>query len=214
MQIALGQAVFTSDGQRIGTIDRVLLNPKRHHVEHIVVHRGLFLDDDKVVARAAIERVDAGGVHLSIDAEAAKELLRFEHSFDVGEMESGYPEVIPGPFQSMVLFPAPPAGMTYLDHGRLFQLEPLEGTADNPSADAVHNDIVIGKGANVVDSLGQRVGSVHEVAYDEDGALQAVVIQTGLLRHHRVSIDAARIAEIGDEEIRLNVPAADLAGPE
>lgn len=214
MQIALGQVVYTSDGQRIGTIDRVLLNPVGNHVEHFVVHRGFFFDDDKVVARISIERVDTAGVHLSLDAEAAKALQRFEHSYDIGEMESGYPEVIPGPFQSMVLFPAPPAGMTYLDHGRLFQLEPLEGTPERPSNQSVHNDVVIGKGADVVGSDGQRIGYVHEVAYDDDGALQVVIVQTGLLRHHRITIPAEQIAAIGDEEIKLRVPADTLANPE
>jgi sporulation protein YlmC with PRC-barrel domain len=215
MQIALGQTVYTSDGQRVGTIDRVLLNPTLHHVEQFVVHRGIFLDDDKVVARRAIERVDSGGVHLSIDAESAKALQRFEHSFNAGEMESGYPEVIPGPFQSMVLFPAPPAGMTYLDHGRLFQLGPLEGTPENPSSEELHSDIVIGKGAAVCASDGQRIGSVHEVSYDDEGALVSVVVQTGgLLRHNRMTIPSALIAGIGDEEITLNIRADELSGGE
>lgn len=213
MQIALGQTVLTSDGAKIGTIDRVLLNPTHHHVEHFVVHRGILLDDDKVIARRAIDRVDASGVHLTIDADAARQLQRFEHSFDAGEMESGYPEVIPGPFQSMVLFPAPPAGMTYLDHGRLFQLEPLEGTPDHPSSEELHADIVIGKGAAVTTVDGHRLGSVHEVAYDEEGVLVSIVVQTGgVLRHRSVTIPAAQIAGMSDEEITLSVRADELSG--
>jgi uncharacterized protein YrrD len=214
MQIALGQAVYTSDGQRIGTIDRVLLNPVGNQVEHFVVHRGFFFDDDKVVARISIDRVDGNGVYLSIDAQAAKALTRFEHSFDVGEMDSGYPEVIPGPFQSTVLFPVPPSGMTYLHHGRLFQLDPPLSAEERQSNEPVHTDVVIGKGADVIDPNGLRIGYVHEVAYDDDGALEVVVVQTGLLRHHRVTILAEQIAEIGDEEIRLRVPADTLANSE
>src|SRR4051812_23857594 len=108
MQIALGQSVYSSSSQKIGTIECVLVNPMGNFVAHIVVHRGLFLDDDKVVARDAIERVDSAGVHLSLDADAVNQLPRFDHRYASGEMESGYPEVIPGPFQSMILFSVPP----------------------------------------------------------------------------------------------------------
>jgi uncharacterized protein YrrD len=214
MQIALGQSVFSSNNQKIGTVDRVLVNPVGNHVAHIVVHRGIFLDDDKVVARDAIERVDSAGVHLSLDADAVNQLPRFEHSFASGTMESGYPEVIPGPFQSMILFSTPPPGKTYLDQGRLFQLEPLEGTDERPDRGVIANDVVIGKGADVIGSDGHRIGHVHEVAYGAGGTLESVVVQTGLLRHHQFTIRAGQIAEIGDEEIVLNVPAGSLASSE
>lgn len=214
MQIALGQAVFTSDGARIGAIDRVLLDPIGNHVEHFVVHRGIFLDHDRVVPRASIERVDAAGVHLSLDAEAAKSLPRFEHSFDIGEIDPGYPQIIPGPFQNMVLFPSPAAGMTYLDHGHLFTLRPLEETPERPSSGPLEHDIVIGKGADVIGSDGNRIGYVHELIYGDDGALEVVIVQTGLVRHHRHAILAEQIAEIGDEEIKLNVTSERLTPPE
>lgn len=215
MQIALGQAVYTRDGQRIGTIDRVLLNPVGNHVEHFVVHRGIFLDDDKVVARISIDRVDGTGVHLTIDAATAKELSRFEHSYDAGEMLPDYPDVIPGPFQNSVLFPVPPASLTYQQQARLFKLDPPYGVEEERSSDEpFQTDVVIGKGADVIDPDGFRVGYVHEVAYDDDGALEIVVVQTGLLRHHRVTILAEQIAEIGDEEIKLRVPANTLGNPD
>jgi uncharacterized protein YrrD len=214
MQIALGQSVHSSDNQKIGTIDCVLVNPVGNHVAHIVVHRGIFLDDDKVVARDAIDRVDSAGVHLSLDTDAVNQLPRFDHSYASSEMESGYPEVIPGPMQGLILFAVPSTGKTYLDPGHLFQLEPLEGTEEPPDRSSAANDVVIGKGADVIGSDGQRIGHVHEVAYGADGALESVVVQTGLVRHHQFMIRAGQIAEIGDEEIVLNVPAGILASSE
>ena len=205
MKIALGQTVLTSDRQKIGVVDRVLLNAVGKYVEHIVVHRGFMLDHDKVVARGSIDHVDDGGLHLSIDSDEAKHLPSFEHSYSANDMESGYPEVIPGPYQSMILFSIPPPGQTYLDYGHLFRLDPLEGTANSQNPGVPNAEIILGKGAGVVDSEGQRIGNVHRLEYDGDGVLASVVIQTGLVRHHELTIGAELIASIVDEEILLNV---------
>jgi len=211
MQIALGQTVLSSDGQKIGTIERVLLNPAGNFVEHFVVHRGISLSDDKVVERVAIERVDSTGVHLVIDAEAAKLLPRFEYSFAPTDTNVNMPEVIPGPFQGMIFFPSLPTTQLDATYGQTFELERSEEQGD---LERTPSDVVIGKGADVIAADGQRIGNVHEVAYDEGGMLESVVVQTGLVRHHRLTIIAAQISEIGDEEIVLNVLAAELPEPE
>ena len=211
MQIALGQTVLSSDGQKIGIIERVLLNPAGNFVVHFVVHRGISLNDDKIVERVAIECVDSAGVHLVIDAEAAKTLPRFEYSFAPVDPGVPIPEVIPGPFQGMIFFPSLPTTQIDATYGQTFELDRTDAqTGDVPAP----SDVVIGKGADVIAADGQRIGNVQEVAYDEGGMLESVVVQTGLVRHHRLTISASHIAEIGDEEIVLNVPAADLPQPE
>ncbi len=210
MHIALGQTVLSNDGQKLGTIDRVVLNTVDNHVEQFIVHRGILLDDDKIVDRGSIDRVDEDRVYLTIDAAAARQLPRFEISFSATEMAAGYPEVIPGPYQSMILFSTPPAGQTYLDHGSLFRLDPLEGTPDHPESSYREGGVLIGKGAEVFGSDDVKVGHVHEVEYDEDGALVTVVVQMGLVRHHDITIDASAIARIGDEEIILNIASSEV----
>jgi uncharacterized protein YrrD len=211
VHIALGQTVLSTDGQKIGCIDRVVLNHVDNHVEQFIVHRGILLDDDKIVDRGMIDRVDGDRVYLEIDAAAAQQLPRFEFSFMAGEMESGYPDVISGPYQSMILFSSPPVGQTYLDHGSLFRLDPLEGTPDNPEGSYREGGVLIGKGAEVFGSDDHRIGHVHEVDYGDDGALVSVVVQTGLVRHHNLTIEAKTIARISDEVIILNVASTDLA---
>ncbi len=211
MHIALGQTVLSSDGQKLGTIDRVVLNPVDNHVEQFIVHRGILLDDDKIVDRGSIDRVDGDRVHLNIDAASAGQLPRFEISFSAAEMASGFPEVIPGPYQSMILFSTPPTGQSYLDHGSLFRLDPLEGTDEHPESSYREGGVLIGKGAEVFGSDDLKVGHVHEVEYGEDGELVAVVVQVGLVRHHNITIEAAAIARIGDEEIILNIASTEVA---
>jgi YD repeat-containing protein len=210
MHIALGQTVMSSDGHKLGAIDRVVLNPVDHHVERFIVHRGILLENDKVIDRGAVDRVEGDRVHLSIDSAAARDLPRFEYSYTVDEMAVGFPEVIPGPFQSLILFSAPPVGHTYLDHGSLFRLDPLEGTSEHPKPDFRDDGVVIGKGARVVGSDQLAVGHVHEVDYDDTGALVSIVVQIGRVRHHSRTIGAQSIAKIGDEEILLNIASTEV----
>lgn len=211
MQISLGQSVYSSDKQKLGTIDRVIVNPVGNYVAHLVVHRGIFLDDDKLVARDEIALIDAAGVHLTIDGAAARQLPRFEHTYAGGDVETVFRDVIPGPYQSMLLFSTPPVGQVYQGSEILFRLDPSGEGAELSNLNLEPNEVILGKAAEVVGSDGTRVGLVHDLAYANDGTLAAVIVQTGVLRHHSITIDADMIAQIGDDEILLNVPASALS---
>src|SRR5260221_6938161 len=49
MQFQQGARVFTADEQDVGTVDRVVIDPRDQEVSHIVVRKGRFLPEDKVV---------------------------------------------------------------------------------------------------------------------------------------------------------------------
>jgi hypothetical protein len=70
-----GIPVVTSDGADLGTVDRVLENEREHIFDGIVVRseRGELFVDAPEVARIAERRVT-----LSIDADAATQLPRYE----------------------------------------------------------------------------------------------------------------------------------------
>jgi len=205
VQIALGQTVISSDGQKIGVIERVLLNPAGNVVEHFVIHHGITLQGDLVVARLEIERVDADGVHLALDAAATKQLPQFDYSFAVTETESSE-FGISSPFQGTIFFPSIPPLTLEASLELIAPVERSDVDVDPEQANRTPG-VVIGKGADVVTADVQRVGYVIEVEYGESGSLETVTVQTGLLRHHRLIVLAEQIAEISDEEIVLNVPA-------
>ena len=70
MHIELGRPVMSRDGERIGTVDQLVLDPDTREVRAIIVHRGLLLTEDRLVDRAAIDTVALDGtVWLALDAE-------------------------------------------------------------------------------------------------------------------------------------------------
>src|SRR3712207_5069473 len=78
MNIRIGAAVITSDGQRIGRIVRLVYHSDEGRVEEVVVHKNMALAHDHIVPQDAIEWVDPHhNVHLRITAEQARALPEF-----------------------------------------------------------------------------------------------------------------------------------------
>ena len=50
MRLTKGADIYSAQGERIGTLDRVVLDPETHEVTHLVVSKGLLFKTSKVVA--------------------------------------------------------------------------------------------------------------------------------------------------------------------
>ena len=215
MRIALGQDVFASDGQKVGTVDRVVLNDQSDRVEQIVVHKGIVFSTDRLVDRATIERVDDDGVHLSIEASTEHELPAFYqgqyYEWSPGAM-NGSPMPFPGWYGGALLYTNPPvAGRGYPGGDGFFGLAPIDPPRGRPESNLSEDDVSLGKGAEVVSADGHRLGHVHDLRYDDAGNLTGIVVRSGLVRRHDAEIPAAWVAEIDDDHVRLTVTAAQAA---
>src|SRR5687768_6013882 len=67
-----GVDVFSSDNEKIGTLDRVVMDPKTKEVTHIIVREGFLYTEDKVVPMDLIgsvtdERIDLQGSKEHLD---------------------------------------------------------------------------------------------------------------------------------------------------
>lgn len=213
MRIALGQDVFARDGQKVGTVDRVVLDDKTHRVEQIVVHKGFFFATDKLVDRSVIEIVDDDGVQLSIDAAEEEKLPDFYQGqyYEWGpDTAVDAPMPFPGWYAGSLLYPYPPvAGRGYPGTGGFFDLAPIDPPRVRPEGNLSENDVWIGKGAEVVGADGHRLGHVHDLRYDDAGILTGFVVRSGFLQHHDREIPAAWVAEVDDDRVRLTVTAAE-----
>jgi sporulation protein YlmC with PRC-barrel domain len=49
MQFKKGAEVFSSDGEKIGTLNRVVIDPRTREVSNLVVEKGFLFKTDKVV---------------------------------------------------------------------------------------------------------------------------------------------------------------------
>ncbi len=80
MQLKENADVLDSDNQKIGRIDRVVIDPISKEVTHLVVKKGLFFTQDKVVPVGRIETTTVDQVILKKGTANPDELPDFEET--------------------------------------------------------------------------------------------------------------------------------------
>ncbi len=80
LQLKEGTAVFTSGGERIGEINRVVLDPATHEVTHIAVKKGWLLHEEKLVPMAMVRSADGDRAVLEEDARDLDKLPPFKRN--------------------------------------------------------------------------------------------------------------------------------------
>jgi len=58
MQFKAGVGVFTAEGDRVGSIEQVIVDPRTKEVSHVIVRQGFLSAEDKIVP---IDRPDERG---------------------------------------------------------------------------------------------------------------------------------------------------------
>jgi uncharacterized protein YrrD len=209
--IRLGDPVFSRDGRKLGTVDRLILDERRRRVKALVVHK-LLQAADKIIEMSLVERVGEDGIILRINADEAARLPAF--------VRQGFVEVTPeaalhtlyaslAPGAGTFLAAAPVAGRhTIEDATAGVHPPPIPPDAKVSVESNVPVDYdVISSGTDVYASDGRWVGTVAEVMVDPDGNVTGFVVKEGVLFKHDVFIPVAWIADIGDKHIHLKVSA-------
>jgi len=69
-----GAKVITSEGQHVGSVERVLADLSVHQVTHLLISRGLLPKERKLIPMEWVARVEDDEVHLRVEEHSVKEL--------------------------------------------------------------------------------------------------------------------------------------------
>src|SRR5689334_22715840 len=105
MQFKQGAVVMTSDGQDVGRIDRVVIDPVSKAVTHIVIRKGVLFTEDKVVPINVIASGNEEIVRLSSDVGNVHDLPDYEETHFIAEEDEATGDTAP-------LYWYPPMGST------------------------------------------------------------------------------------------------------
>ncbi len=78
MQFHQGAHVLTTDGRDIGTVDRLVLDPRDQEITHMVVRKGLLLPEDKVIPIHLVASTTADQITLKAKSNQVEMLPSFE----------------------------------------------------------------------------------------------------------------------------------------
>jgi uncharacterized protein YrrD len=200
MKLKENAHVVTADGQMVGQVDRVVMDPHTKEVTHVVVRKGLLFTEDKVVPMDLISSVvddqvllreDAGDLEGLPDYEETSYTPLDEYEQAQAPAETYVPPVYWYPGTGWGAYPVGYLGLQYV--ARTKENIP-EGT------------VALEEGAKVISADGQHVGNVEQVLTDPqaDRATHFVISQ-GMLLKTRKLLPTAWISRLARDEVHLAV---------
>lgn len=219
MRYNLGAKVYTSDGQEIGTISRLVVDPRRDEVEEFVVEKGFFVSHDVIIpigqVRDHIGNDDEHEIHLAMTAEDVKKLPQFEEVRYVGAPDDMYPGLLGS---GLAPGAAGLGGGGWLWPASAYEpaqspQSPTDAAADAPRSpfstmderveDSRPGRAFLSTGTDVV-AHGDKIGTVDELVVDErTGKVTELIVKKGLFGGKEIRIPTQFIESIGDDAVHV-----------
>ena len=200
MELDQGMSVYTADGRKVGTIDRVVIDPRTEKISHIVVRKGLLFVEDKVVPVDLLNEASADGVVLRPNVGNLDELPAFEetHYLPLYELDNRPAD------PSALLYYYPPVGIASGNMGGFFTPEPpyiVETERNVPQG-----YLVLKEGSRVISRDDKHVGNVERIfANSRDARVTHLLISQGLLLKERKLIPVYWVDHVYGDEVHLTV---------
>ena len=203
MLFKTGVDVYSSDDEKVGTLHRVVMDPKSKEVTHIVVEKGLLFTEDKVVPMDLVGSVTEDRVSLQGSKEHLDELPDYEETHYVPPDATAEE----GGVTSDAVYWYPPVDWSAAGFGRYpVAFYPQSLYVQKTEKNIPEGMIALAQGAKVTAEDGEQVGTIETLITDpKDDRVTHVVISSGLLLKERKIVPAYWIDTVSDEEVRLSV---------
>jgi uncharacterized protein YrrD len=203
VQFKKGAKVFTANGNRVGTIDRVVLEPETKEVTHLVVQKGFLFTEDKVVPMSLVGPATEDRVTLRGDAGDLEKLPDFQESDYVSVDHGKQPMPISeGQVRSLYWYPPVGAWWTTSAYPAITKPQYVLKTEKN----IPKGTVALEEGAKVISSDGEQVGDIERIFTDpqEDRATH-LLISEGLFLKEKKLVPTNWITNIFEEMVHLSV---------
>jgi uncharacterized protein YrrD len=200
MRIDKGERVLTSDGEVVGEVERVVLDPKTKEVTHIVVAEGHLLNENRVIPISMVESSYDKTMKLRKAPMDLDALPIFEETHYVPINKKDLSDSQGSIHENFSLFPYPPlTGISMDDQGE-FQDLLIKETVEN----IPEGSLALCEGALVRDVDGKPFGKVERVLTDAEGNhITHFVVSRGFIFKKKILVPYKWAMSITEDEIRL-----------
>ena len=216
MRFEFGKSVLTSDGERVGSVDRLVIDPTAGTLPEFIVHRGVLLREDRIVERQLVDHVEPDGtVKLNAPSRHMELLPRFAaHEYITPPSDEkrygAYPlghSRGPVPFMETGY-----SGSGYrINEKGVGETLPVETPVVEARSNLSPDTVVVEGGTDVLDRDGNHVGTIHGLSCNDEGEIDAFVVKPAFFTQERAQVTMAQIASMTHHAVRLSVPASELA---
>jgi uncharacterized protein YrrD len=203
MKFKEGANVFTWDGEKVGSMDRVALDPKTKEVTHLVVQKGFLFTTDKVVPVSLIGAATEDRVTLREDAGDLEALPDFEEKHYIPITEAEEPQVSSAGY-ARPFYWYPPASLNWWRvPGYGYPIPPYVVQIERNIPEGT---VALEEGAKVVGIGGEHVGDVEAVLTDpEQDRATHLLISRGLLLKEKKLVPTTWVSTVLEDKVRLAV---------
>ncbi|MDX1416179.1 MAG: PRC-barrel domain-containing protein [Candidatus Promineifilaceae bacterium] len=205
MQVKIGADVITENGEQVGRVDRVVIDPESKEVTHLVVEKGFLFTEDKVVPVSMIAPAAEAKITLKEDAGDLARLPDFEESHYVPAkkttMSSGVTKI---KSEDNLYYAYPPLGTLWsgsaIEAGT--QAHHVEETRRNIPEDT----IALKEGAKVISSDNEHVGDIERVFTSPfDDKVTHILLSQGFILKEEKLVPVSWIRNILESEVHLSI---------
>jgi uncharacterized protein YrrD len=205
MQFKKGAEVVSGEGNKIGMLDHVVMDPKTKEVAYLVVRSGFLLTEDKLIPIKQVGSVTEKQIEImASDKEVADFPTYYEVEY-IATDQAGHPD------EAELSYWYPPAA-GWKPAGRSIPFpQPLH--IERVGKNIRENMIAVKQGAKVITSDGEYVGNIERMITDENNDyITHLVLSSGLLLKERKLIPAYWLTDVSEDEVHLAVDARLLEG--
>ncbi len=201
MKIKLGAKVKTENNKTIGEIERVVIDPSDEEITHVVVQKGTFFTEDKLVPISMLGVIDEEEVRLRATEKEIEDMedfrtelfLDYDQLAHIDKNEVGYSA-------RMIMYP--PSGIPTMAAGPRYIPPVFARVTKNIPIEFA----AIVEGADVIGLEGEKVGEVEEVIMDPNlDRATYFVISKGFLFKDRKFVPVNWVRTMKDAKIKLAV---------
>src|SRR5687767_829921 len=80
MDIQLGSDIIGSDGEKLGVVDSLVVEPDNGTIRSVIVRKGFFFPTDKVLPISSVTRVNEERVEVNLTKDDVDQLTEYMHA--------------------------------------------------------------------------------------------------------------------------------------
>lgn len=205
MKFKKGMTVKTADGDKVGTVDQIIVDPGSQDVTHIVVEKGFLFKEDRIVPIHLLREADEDTVLLESSVDDIEEFPQYRHGHFIQYQRQPLPPQWGGWAGGPLLYNPPLGEKPYAYYpGIGFPANHPKHPPEGAGGPAI--SISIEEGMKVLAENGENAGEVKKTFTDDEGKITHLVISEGFLFTTERLIPINWVSQMTDNEIQLSVP--------
>ena len=204
MEFKKGVEVLSGDGEKIGTLNRIVIDPRTREVSNLIVGKGVLFRTDKVIPIALVDLdIEDRIVLKKTNQDVLEDFPDFEtaHYGPLDESDNPHHDVV----EASYWYPPVNPGWAISN----FVGHPIPKYVLKTDKDIPEGTVALEEGAKVISRNGEHVGDVEEVITEsKDNRVTHFVISEGFLLKERKLVPAVWVTKVAEDEIHLSVESS------